>query len=130
MKKKALIIVSFVILAGLVGLVVYVNQVNEKAISNEKQNNTEETSKKDVREVVWEQLSSRQKESVDGTWRDGKVAKVTLGRTAMIGIEDKSYQGKEAYMIDFPTKNKGVPNNMIVYADVNTYEYIGDGPVD
>lgn len=39
-------------------------------------------------------------------------------------------EGKEIYLIDFPTKSKSIPNNMIVYADVNTFDYIGNGLVD
>lgn len=85
---------------------------------------------KDVREIVWEQLSSEQKDWIDGTWKDGKVSKVTLNKNMMIGIDDKSYEGKEVYLIDFPTKSKSIPNNMIVYADVSTFHFIGNGPVD
>ncbi|WP_175495433.1 hypothetical protein [Gracilibacillus orientalis] len=45
-------------------------------------------------------------------------------------MEDKSYEGKEVYLIDYPTKNTAIPNNMIVYADIENSEYIGNGLVD
>ncbi|WP_275645823.1 hypothetical protein [Cytobacillus sp. S13-E01] len=48
----------------------------------------------------------------------------------MSQVDDKSYEGKEVYLIDFPTKSESIPTNMIVYADVNTFNYIGNGLVD
>lgn len=59
-----------------------------------------------------------------------EVSKTTLNESMMSEVEDKSYAGKEVYLIDFPTKSKSIPNNMIVYADVNTFDYIGIGLVD
>ena len=47
----------------------------------------------------------------------------------LIGL-DKSYKDYEVYLLDFPTKRKFIPNNMIVYADINTYDYKGNGLVD
>lgn len=131
MKKIFLFILSSVLL---IGLLACSNQGEDKVVTNEEQGIekqiNEETSKKDVREVVWEQLSSEQKERINGTWKDGKVSKTTLNESMMSEVEDKSYAGKEVYLIDFPTKSKSIPNNMIVYADVNTFDYIGIGLVD
>jgi len=45
-------------------------------------------------------------------------------------LDDKTYEGKEVYLIEFHTKSKSIPNNMIVYADINTFDYIGNGLVD
>ena len=86
--------------------------------------------KTDVREVVWGQLSSEQKEQINGTWMDGKVSKVTLNGSMMIGAKDKSYEGKEVYLIDFPTKSNGTSDNMVIYADLRTFDYIGYGLID
>jgi hypothetical protein len=36
-----------------------------------------------------------------------------------------SYEGKAVYLLDFPTTDLSVPNNMIVYADKDTFEFIG-----
>lgn len=131
MKKIFLFILSSVLL---IGLLACSNQGEDKVVTNEEQGMekqiNEETSKKDVREVVWEQLSSEQKERINGTWKDGKVSKTTLNESMMSEVEDKSYAGKEVYLIDFPTKSKSIPNNMIVYADVNTFDCIGIGLVD
>ncbi|WP_400247671.1 hypothetical protein AB3U99_11355 [Niallia sp. JL1B1071] len=86
--------------------------------------------KGDAREMVWKQLSVEQKLWINGTWEDGKISKITLTENMMSQIDDKSYEGKEVYLLDFPTKSKSIPNNMIVYADINTFAYIGDGLVD
>jgi hypothetical protein len=110
----------------------------EKAISiveniiegNINEHDKETNNEKDVREVVWGQLSEEQKEWIDGTWEDGKITKVTLNENMMSQVIDKSYEGREVYLIDFPTKTKSKPNNMIVYADVTTFDYIGNGLVD
>ena len=42
-------------------------------------------------------------------------------------INDKSYIGKEVYLIDFPTKSISVP--IIVYASLDDYKIIGYGYV-
>lgn len=114
MKKITLLVFSLFILLGLFGCSNHVNGNN----------------KKDVREVVWRQLSAQQKERINGTWKDGKVSKITLNKHMMSQIKDKSYEGKKVYLIDFPTKSKSIPNNMVVYADMKTFNYIGIGLVD
>ncbi|WP_236691805.1 hypothetical protein [Niallia circulans] len=75
-------------------------------------------------------LSLEQKELIDCTWKNGKVSKITLNDNMMTQVEAKSYVGKEVYLIDFPTKNKSIPNNIIIYADLITFDYIGNGLVD
>ena len=132
MKKITLFILSAVLFLGLIAC----SNQNEQG-SNNDQNfvNSNEQDKKvpkndDVREIIWKQLSSEQKDWIDGTWKDGKVSKITLNENLVTGLDNKSYEGKEVYLIDFPTKGKSIPNNMIVYADVNTFDYIGNGLVD
>ena len=93
-----------------------------------KQSGSNEPDKRDVREIVWEQLSPSQKESLSGGWKDAKISKIIF-RSSMGSIENKSYEGKEVIMIDYPTE-RSAPDNMIVYADVDTYEYIGTGFVE
>lgn len=130
-KKITLPIVAIVVLIG-IGLFVYFNQTGEKATNNEAQNNTKNTVKKDVREAVWDQLPPASQQSIKGTWQDGKVSKITLTKDSMIVVDNKMTTGYtgEAYMIDWTTKNMGVPNNMIVYADLDTFDLIGYGLVD
>ncbi|ARK24155.1 hypothetical protein SporoP37_05290 [Sporosarcina sp. P37] len=132
MKKTILFILSSCLLLGLFACSNQNKQVknsdDQNIVNNEQFN--EENNEKDVRKVVWEQLTVKQKEWIDGTWKDGKVSKVIMDEYTIIDIDDKSYEGKEVYLIDFPTKNLGSPNNVIIYADVNTFEYIGNGLLD
>ncbi|MCJ8007228.1 hypothetical protein ACFFF5_06955 [Lederbergia wuyishanensis] len=129
MKKILLTMLSTVLFLGLAAC----SNLNKQG-SNNVQNSNEQGEKvhknDDVREIVWKQLSSEQKDWIDGDWKDGVVSKITLNENMMSGLDDKSYEGKEVYLIDFPTKSKSIPNNMIVYADVNTFDYIGNGLVD
>jgi predicted small secreted protein len=117
MMKKSFLLVLLIVLSFLL-------------IACTAQNKGEEVKQGDVREVIWSQLSSEDKERIDGTWKDGQVTKITLSEDMMQHIEDKSYAGKEVYLIDFPTKDITEPNNMIVYADLKTYRLIGYGLVD
>jgi hypothetical protein len=45
-------------------------------------------------------------------------------------INDKSYIGKEVYLVDFQTKSISIPNNMIVYASLYDYKIVGYGIVE
>ncbi|XQY90011.1 hypothetical protein ACNRWW_10650 [Metabacillus sp. HB246100] len=119
----------------MLGLIACSNQTDQVENNDQKVVNSNEQDKKihvnkDVREVVWGQLSSEQKERIDGTWEFGKVSKIILNEDMMSLINDKTYDGKEVYLIDFPTKNKFIPNNMIVYAELKTFDYIGSGLVE
>jgi hypothetical protein len=132
-KKFILFITSTVLIMGLIGCFNENSQSskNQVNVAITKQQNNKVVENRDVREVVWKQLSQEKKDWIKGTWKDGKVSKITLNNNMMSKIDDKSYKGKEVYLIDFPTKNKfSVPNNMGVYADVITYDYIGNGLVD
>jgi len=127
-KKNILIILSAAILLTAVGLFYYSNQGEEKVVNNEKQSAVEEAAKKDVREVVWEQLPAGQKDMIDGTWEDGKVSKITLNeQSAMSPVGDRSYAGEEVYLISFPDKRTATLGDLVVYADVNTFDLIGYG---
>jgi len=103
---------------------------NNKSVVNINEQVNKGVKEDDVREMVWKQLSSEQKEWADGTWKKGKVSKIILNENLMTQVDDKSYEGKEVYLIEFPTKSKSIPNNMIVYADEDTLDYIGNGLVD
>lgn len=127
MKKNVLIILSAILLIA-VGLFYYSNQSEEKVVNNEKQSAVEKAAKKDVREVVWEQLPVGQKNMIDGTWEDGKASKITLNeQSAMSPVGDKSYAGEEVYLISFPDKRTATLGDLVVYADVNTFDLIGYG---
>jgi hypothetical protein len=77
----------------------------------------------------WDQLTSKDKERVEGNWQASKSNRIILTET-MGNINDKSYIGKEVYLIDFKTKSISVPNNMIVFASLNDYKIIGGGYAD
>jgi len=129
-KKNIIIILSATVLLLVVGLglLYYSNQAEEKTAIGEKQSNTEKPAKKDVREVVWGQLSTRQKEEIVGTWSDGKASKTTLSEGSVISmVGDKSYAGQEVYLISFPSKLNYTIGDVMVYADVSTFDIIGYG---
>ncbi|MFL0266781.1 hypothetical protein [Candidatus Clostridium radicumherbarum] len=97
--------------------------------ANVKQPSNVTDKKQDVREVVWNQLNAQEKEHIKGTWNDFKVSKITLTEN-MGRISDKSYIGKEVYLIDFTIDSMAIPNNRIVYASLDDYKLIGYGLVD
>ncbi|HRN90060.1 MAG TPA: hypothetical protein PK543_00015 [Candidatus Saccharibacteria bacterium] len=130
MKKNSIIILSVVVLLVLLGsgFLYYSNQAGEKATKGEEQNKTETPAKKDVREVVWEQMSARQKDEIIGTWDSGKVSKITWSEGAvMTATVSKSYVGQEVYVINFPSKLNATIGDVVVFADLNTFNIIGYG---
>lgn len=98
------------------------------ACTNQK-SNSNSTVNKDVREKVLEQLKPSEKELIKGTWSDAKTTKIVL-KSSMGKINDKSFIGKEVYLVDFLTKRNGVPNNMVIYADKDSGKIVGYGYVD
>ncbi|WP_028401006.1 hypothetical protein [Ectobacillus panaciterrae] len=84
----------------------------------------------DVMEAVFNQLSQENKERIVGTWKDATVSKTVL-KESMIGSNaDKSYVGKEVYLVNFTTNEKQKPNNIVVFADTRTFQLVGYGLVD
>ncbi|WP_051317181.1 hypothetical protein [Ectobacillus panaciterrae] len=119
MKKGVLFAVLAVLMLGIVACA-----TSSTSTASVSQNN--ET--KDVREAIWNQLSSRDKERIAGTWKDATVSTVTLTKqTAKHPSTDKSYIGKEVYMVDFKIKKIQCPNNIAFYADKKTFKLIGMG---
>jgi hypothetical protein len=131
-KNITLFILSAALLFGLIACSYQDGQgnYNNQSVVHSNGQGDEVVKKNDVREIVWKQLPSVQKDWINGNWKDGKVSKITLNENMMTKVDDKSYEGKEVYLIDFPTKNISIPNNMIVYADIITFDYIGNGLVD
>ncbi|WP_456278822.1 hypothetical protein [Bacillus sp. AK128] len=130
LKKVTLSIISVVMMLGLIACSIQNDEVdnNDQKVANK--NEQETNVEKDVRDVVWAQLSSVDKERIAGSWEDGKVSKVTLNENMMRQVKEQTYEGKEVYVIDFPTKSISKPHNILVYADVNTLKFIGYGLVD
>ena len=128
--KKTILFMLLLSAALLVGMAAYFNLSGKHIASREVPGGTRKATIKDVREAVWEQLPAEQKDRIDGGWKDAKVSKTILNGSGWIGVKDKSYEGKEVYVVDFPTKSRAIPNNMIVFADVDTLEFIGYGLID
>jgi hypothetical protein len=96
--------------------------------STRNQTNLSEASD-DIRQLAFEQLASEDKDSIKGTCRDSKLSTITLNENMGI-INDKSYIGKEVYLVNFPTKSKSMPNNTIFYISKDTHKLIGAGYVE
>lgn len=135
MKKRSVLLGCLVLLIAFVaiGVFVYANQKYSKSTASDTPATSQQPLHKDVREAVWEQLPGKQQERV--VWKDGKVSKTTLAEGATISDGDKivkvdKYAGKEVYVIDFPTDSMAIPNNIIVYADTESFAMIGYGLVD
>ena len=123
MKKNTLIVLSILILVLLTAC--YNSKESNKA-ANEQSNVTQV---QDVREAVWSQLTSNDQERIKGKWQDSTLQKITL-HEFMGKINDKSYIGKEVYLVDFKTNSNSISNNMGVYASCDHYKIIGYGYVD
>ena len=133
MDKRVILIGCLVALMVVVGVIFYMNQDSKETTDNNTQNSSQEAKQEDVREVVWKQLTSEQQESI--VWQDGKLSKITLDEGAIFSDGNKIVKvdkdaGKEVYFIDFTTDRMAIPNNMIVYADIDTLAIIGYGLVD
>lgn len=100
----------------------------EKSISSITSNPNREI-EEDIREIAYKQLTVSDKDKIVGSWQDAKSYKITL-KEGMGIISDKSYIGKEVYLIDFQIKTKTLPNNMIVYLSIDNYKLLGYGIVD
>lgn len=123
MKKFNFLILLAILSFGLLAC------TNQKSDFNKTSQESNSTVKKDVREMVWEQLKPSEKERIKGTWSDAKTTKIYL-KSSMREINDTSFIGKEVYLVDFPTKSSGVPNNMVIYADKDSGKIVGYGYTD
>lgn len=126
MKNIILPIVSLVISLVLITGCSAVKNTN--VISNKEQANFT-VKEQDIRELAYNQLTSGNKERIARTWKDSKLSKITL-REGMGNITDKSYMGKEVYLVDFPTESNSIPNNMIVYLSIDSNKLLGYGFVE
>jgi len=131
MKKSIVITVSVALVVVAVGVVLSLFFLDQNKVGNQgEQTATKEVAKKDTRELIWKKLPVEQRERVDGTWESGKLSTIVIDKNAVGWIDNKSYEGKEVYLFDLPTKTTGIPNNMLIYADKDTFKYIGNAPVD
>jgi hypothetical protein len=131
MKKSGIVFATLVLAFVLSGCSTQKESNNVKEIPKSDVTLQEQSNitKRDVREVVWDQLTSKDKERVEGNWQASKSNKMILTESMGI-INDKSYIGKEVYLVDFQTKSISIPNNMIVYASLYDYKIVGYGIVE
>lgn len=125
MKKITLFIISLTLSLGLITGCSY---TKTKVVTKSKPVTTSKQ-EQDIRETAYNQLSTKDKERISGTWKDGKLSKVVL-KEGMGNLKDKTYIGKEVYSIDFTTKTNAMPNNMIVFFSIDNMKFIGYGLVD
>ena len=127
MTKIVLLTISAILILGMVACS---NQDEKKTINTSTSPiSTASTSKegevKDVREAIWNQLSSKEKERIVGTWEDATVSTVTLTKQmAKHSSTDESYIGKEVYIIDFKIKKVQYPDTTAFYADKKTFKLL------
>ncbi|MCC5801872.1 hypothetical protein [Rossellomorea vietnamensis] len=100
--------------------------LNDKEEQKVKETKSDLTQALDVREAVWEQLTEKQKEHIAGSWKDASVQKITL-RESMGQIKDKTFIGKEVYLVDYPSEDSPSLGGIGVYADIKSHRIIGFG---
>jgi len=126
MRKITLFVISSVLFLGIITGCSTIKET--KTITNKEQINTT-VKEQDIREMAYNQLTPRDKERISGTWKDSKLSKITL-KESMGNITDKSYIGKEVYLVDFPTQSESMPNNMVVYLSIDSNKLLGYGLID
>lgn len=81
---------------------------------------------KDIREVVWSQLSMDEQNEIVGTWKDGKIEKDTARKnSSTFRLEDPDFDGKEVYIITFKSKYEPVIGNVQKLVDMKSRKIVG-----
>jgi hypothetical protein len=102
-------------------------QAEEKQYNqNSKEVQSIETKTLDVRETVWNRLTEEHKMQIHGTWKDATVYQRVL-RDNMGYNLDKTFIGKEVYIIEYPSNDNPTIGGIVVYADVKSHQLIGYG---
>jgi hypothetical protein len=123
-KGVKLIYLSFILFFVLCGCQQQV--LNDKEEQKLKEAKSDITPALDVREAVWDQLSEKEKEHIAGSWKDASVQKITL-RESMGQIKDKTFIGREVYLVDYPSEDSPSLGGIGVYADIKSLRIIGFG---
>lgn len=82
-----------------------------------------ETKAIEVREKVWNQLTNKDKEHIQGTWEDASVKKITLRETMGI-IKDKTFIGKEVFVVDYPSNENPTLGGFTIFADIISHKLL------
>ena len=128
MNKRTIVILAGVILAAAIGVTMYyIGQFN-KTTSPQPTGSTTPVVRKDIREIVWERLSSNQKESLKGDWHDARTSTIVMREGMVLSSPSTAaYTGKQVYMVAFPTSDSPTVGDLIVYVDKDTFMHIGYG---
>lgn len=95
-------------------------------ISGCEDTNDSTISEKNIRKVVWEQLSESEKYEVIGNWDDGKVERITIpANSSRYWLKDKKFEGKELYLVTFRSKNEPILGNIQKIVDKDSLEIVG-----
>lgn len=126
MKKVFLLIITLIMSLQMITGCATAKDTGIVTDNNQKSTAVQE---KDIRELAYNQLDSRVKDIIAGTCKDSKLSIITL-EEEMGNITDKSYIGKEVYLIEFHTILKQEPNNKIVYLSMDNHKLLGYGYVE
>lgn len=87
---------------------------------------TKTSDKKDTREGVWDQLSKEEQDEIVGGWESAKISKIVAnGKATGFSILDKTYDGKEVYLIMFPSNRAPIVGNVEKLVDIKTNKIVG-----
>lgn len=85
-----------------------------------------EINKKDVREIVWTQLSKVEQNEIIGTWEDAKIEKnVTEENISNFVTKNGGIIVNEVYMITFKSKNQLTTGIVKKLVDIKSNKIIG-----
>lgn len=101
----------------------------KKYNQNSKEVQSIETNPLDVREAVWNRLTEEHKMQIQGSWKDATVYQRVLREDMGYNL-DKTFIGKEVYIIDYPSNDNPTIGGILVYADVKSHQLIGYGHRD
>ena len=75
--------------------------------------------------TAYNSLSDSEKKEIKGDWKDSTVDESVV--TKQSGLDDLTYDGKEAYVVTFLSKESQVRGNIAVFISKDTHKVIGKG---
>ena len=82
--------------------------------------------KKDVREIVWTQLSKSEQNEIVGTWKDGKIkTNLTEKDISEFQPKDSGIIAKEVYSVTFKSKNEPTLGNVKKLVNIKSNKIVG-----
>ncbi|MCP8970087.1 hypothetical protein [Ectobacillus ponti] len=126
MKKIILLTVSAVLVSGVMAC--SKQEKTETSHGSAAGNSTAASNMtKDMKQIAWEHLSQEQQSHVKGSWESATVRKLTLKNSVLKGTK---YDGKEVYLVDFPSDENPTLGGIGVYISTDTKEFIQLAPRD